>query len=200
MTAPHADPLITGYLARLADAAAGLPNGPRTELVDDVRAHIAEARARETGEETDATILNILDRLGEPTVVVADARDRLGSGPQAPLRPGVVEYGAIVLLPFLWPLGVVLLWSSRAWTRRDKVIASLVPPGGYFGLVLIALTAQAAGVVIQGSGPLPGFGHLYILLLPILIFFAPVYLFIRLRPGRSQVARGGRARHRRPVA
>ena len=77
MTAPHADQLIDGYLARLNAAAGDLPKVARQELVDDVRAHITEARARES-EETDAAILNILDRLGEPAAVVADARERLG--------------------------------------------------------------------------------------------------------------------------
>jgi uncharacterized membrane protein len=71
VSAPHADQLIDGYLARLRVAAADLPSSVRDELIEDMRAHIAEARAREP-EETDATILNILDRLGDPAVVVAD--------------------------------------------------------------------------------------------------------------------------------
>ena len=50
MTAPHADQLIDGYLARIDAAAADLPKGAREELVDDVRAHIAEAPTRETEE------------------------------------------------------------------------------------------------------------------------------------------------------
>src|SRR5207249_583831 len=70
MSAPHADPLIEGYLARLRAAAADLTLGARDELTEDVRAHIAEARTREA-EETDATILNILDRLGDPEELVA---------------------------------------------------------------------------------------------------------------------------------
>ena len=37
---------------------------------------------------------------------------------------------AIVLTPFLWPIGVLLLWLSHAWNRRDKLIGSLVLPGG----------------------------------------------------------------------
>src|ERR1700737_3676745 len=78
MTAPHADQLIDGYLARLREAAADLPSSVRNELVEDMQAHIGEARAREPVE-TDATILNILDRLGEPDAVVAEAR----RGPEA---------------------------------------------------------------------------------------------------------------------
>ena len=73
MTAPHADELIDGYLARLRVAAMDLSPSVREELIEDMRAHIAEARAHEP-EETDATILNILDRLGDPELLAAEAR------------------------------------------------------------------------------------------------------------------------------
>ena len=129
MTAPHADQLIDGYLARLDAAAGDLPKAARQELVDDVRAHITEARRRET-EETDAALLNILDRIGEPAAVVADAGERLGIRAVQPYRPGLLEVFAVILVPFLWPIGVILLWMSPAWHWRDKLIGTLVPPGG----------------------------------------------------------------------
>jgi hypothetical protein len=200
MTAPHADQLIDGYLARLRAAAADLPSGARAELIDDMRAHIGEARGREP-EETDATVLNVLDRLGEPAAVVADARDRLGIRPAQPYRSGVLEVAAVILVPFLWPIGVILLWMSPAWHWRDKLIGTLVPPGGYIGLSYILLAAvtpgsscgtirDQAGHLIQSSctGPpeLPG-----VLLVPwtILVFGSPLvsaaYLAIRLHWGRG---------------
>src|SRR6202040_1751823 len=144
MTAPHADQLIEGYLARLSAAAAGLPKNARQELIDDMRSHIAEARAREP-EETDAAVMNILDRLGEPVEVVADARERLGIRLAQPYRPGVLEIAAVILVPFLWPVGVILLWISPAWNWRDKLIGTLVPPGGYIGLSFILGAAVTAG-------------------------------------------------------
>src|SRR5207237_1961747 len=111
MSAPHGDSLIEGYIARLRVAASDLPSNSRDELVDDVRAHIAEARRR-APEETDATILNVLDRLGEPDVVVAEARNRptdlpvtprpSGSGP---FKPSLLELAIPALLAFLWPIG-----------------------------------------------------------------------------------------------
>jgi hypothetical protein len=69
-----------------------------------MQSHIAEARAREP-EETDATILNILDRLGEPDVVVADARERLGIRPSAPYSRGLLEIAAVFLVVLVWPVG-----------------------------------------------------------------------------------------------
>src|SRR2546423_5611562 len=125
MTAPHADQLIDGYLARLRVAAVDLPASVRQELIDDMRAHIAEARTREL-DETDATVLNILDRLGEPAVVVAETRERLGLRAPTPYRPGLLEIAAVILVPFFWPIGVILLWMSPAWHWRDKVIGTLI--------------------------------------------------------------------------
>jgi hypothetical protein len=204
MTAPHADPLIAGYLARLTDAAKELPKGPRTELIDDMRSHISEARARESGEETDATILNILDRLGEPAVVVAETRDRLGLQAVQPYRPGILEIGALILVPFLWPIGVILLWLSPAWNWRDKLIGTLLPPGGYIGIGVVgAMTAQghscsvltdAAGKVLSNTCPAPSpWQGVAAAFLTFVVYVLPLvtaaYLAIRLRWGRRAEVR-----------
>jgi hypothetical protein len=146
MTALHADQLIDGYLARLRVAATDLPSSVRDELIEDMRAHIAEARAREP-EESDAAVMNILDRLGEPATVVADARERLGI---RPYRPGFLEIAAVILVPFFWPIGVILLWISPAWKARDKIIGTLLPPGGYLGVLLFGL---AVATIQSGSCP-----------------------------------------------
>ena len=203
MTAPHADQMIDGYLARIRDAAGDLRAAARKELLDDMRGHIAEARALEP-EETDATILNILDRLGEPGVVVADARERLGIGPASPCRPGLLEIAGLAFLVFFWPVGMVLVWISTAWSVRDKLIGTLVPLAGFIAL-LVGVAAPGhtgscgqiideAGQVVRntcsGGGDVPG---IVSVVLPILIFGAPlfgvVYLAIRLSwARRAQVA------------
>jgi uncharacterized membrane protein len=141
MTAPHADQLIDGYLARIAAAAADFPAAARDELLADIGSHIAEARAR-APEETDAGILNILDRLGEPSVVVGEARDRLGLRREITpsTRPGILEVGALVLLIFLYPAGLILLWLSPMWKTADKVIGSVFTLGGILGLFILATT------------------------------------------------------------
>src|ERR1700680_2672980 len=140
-------------------------------------------------------------------MVVAKARERLGIRPSQPYRPGFLEVAAVILVPFLWPIGVILLWMSPAWHWRDKVIGMLLPPGGYIGLsyFLFAFPGQQsscttirdeAGHLLQssctGSAGLPG-----VLAIPlaILIFGSPLigagYLAMRLRWGRRlQVAVG----------
>ena len=204
MIAPHADQLIDGYLARLNTAASDLPKAVRQELADDVRAHITEARRRET-EETDAAILNILDRLGEPAAVVAETRERLGLRSMQPYRPGVLEVFAVILVPFFWPVGVILLWMSPAWKMRDKVIGTLVPPGGYLGVLIIGAAfavsvsggscgaaTDSTGSVVQQNMCYPGSPWWQIVLsvlVTIVAYALPLitagYLAIRLRWGRQ---------------
>jgi hypothetical protein len=37
---------------------------------------------------------------------------------------------AILLTPVAWPIGMSLLWRSSAWTRTEKVLGTVVIPGG----------------------------------------------------------------------
>ena len=204
MTAPHADQLIDGYLARLDAAASDLPKAAHQELLDDVRAHITEARTRET-EETDAVILNILDRLGGPAAVVAEARERLGLRSMQPYRPGVLEVFAVILVPFFWPVGVILLWMSPAWKIRDKVIGTLGPPGGYLGILIIgaafavSVSGGSCGAATDSTGSVvqqntcypgsPGWQVVLSVLVTVIAYALPLitagYLAIRLRWGRQ---------------
>ncbi|HXC79522.1 MAG TPA: hypothetical protein VNU19_21025 [Candidatus Acidoferrum sp.] len=137
MTAPRAEQIVAGYLARLEAALAPVPETRRVELLEEVREHIAEARAA-LPDETDADLLNILDRLGDPADVAAAEIGRADPAP-APARRASrgLEIAALILLLLFWPVGVVLLWMSDAWTTRDKLIGTLAPPGGYLGIFIL---------------------------------------------------------------
>jgi uncharacterized membrane protein len=135
MTAPHADQIIAGYFARLETALVPVAIGRRQELLEEFRAHIAEARSA-LSNESDADLLNILDRLGDPADTAAAEIGRAESNPPIQATSRALEIAAIVLLLLFWPVGVVLLWISNAWTTRDKLIGTLVPPGGYLGILL----------------------------------------------------------------
>ena len=187
MSATHADSLTEGYLARLKEAAGDLPKTARAELVDDMRSHIAEARAREP-EETDAAILNILDRLGDPAGVVADARERLGIPPSAPPSRGLLEIAAVFLVVLAWPVGVVLLWSSPAWNRRDKLIGSLAPLVTYIGLFGSGIgICNGQANICGGGSDWPGIvGTLTTIVLFGVALFTMLYLAIRLRMSRQR--------------
>ena len=63
------------------------------------------------------------------------------------LTPIILLVGGLLIPVLGWAAGVVLLWTSRAWTRRDKLIGTLVIPGGLMIPVLMltaGLTAQAS--------------------------------------------------------
>ncbi len=140
------DPVVDDYLRRLDSAARVLPDDRRRELVDEIAGHIAESRASGlVGNE--AQLRTLLDRLGAPAEIVAAARedgDGFAPGPGSAglvrrlVRPSIAtETTAVLLLtvgsfvPFAgWIAGVVLMWTSRRWRTWEKILATLVVPGG----------------------------------------------------------------------
>ena len=127
------DKLVERYLKHLEVELDDLPRDRRREIVDEISGHIAEARSNLGGTESD--VRNILDDLGDPAEIAAEARDRFGVQPK---RSGFLEVAALVLLlagglllPVAgWLIGVALLWASSVWSTRDKLIGTLVVPGG----------------------------------------------------------------------
>jgi hypothetical protein len=147
-------PLATDYLDRLEHAARRLPRGERRELLDDIGAHLAEAI--EPGM-TDAEALTVLDRLGDPDDIV-DAQ--LPDETYRAARRGAHEWSAIFLLLFGgflffvgWFAGLILLWSSRAWNTRDKLIGTLIVPGGLATVLpLMLITGSTQSCVSLNGG------------------------------------------------
>ena len=139
-------PLARDYLKRLKEAAAILPRARRNELTEEIESHLNEAIPAGASE---AEALNVLERLGEPAEIVAEA----GAGQAPAARAGLNEWLAIPLLligGFIlvvgWFVGVVLLWTSRIWTVRDKLIGTLVVPGGLAtGVFLMTFAAASTG-------------------------------------------------------
>lgn len=134
MTTTTMHPLAADYLRDLEREARRLPRAERQELVEEIRAHLAEATDPIM---TDAETLTVLDRLGQPRDIVKAERPDEGDRPD---RRGTHEWAAIILLLFGgfvfvagWIAGLILLWSSRAWNTRDKLIGTFVVPGGACG-------------------------------------------------------------------
>ena len=145
------DQLVADYLKRLRRAARTMPRARRRELLDEIAAHIAEARA--TGE---VPLQRVLDDLGDPKDIAATGSAR------KPL--GVREIAAVILLPFGgfiflagWVVGLVLLWASPRWRWPDKLLGTLVWPFGYAG-VLYGLLAGAFTNAANNAGSFCGYG------------------------------------------
>ncbi len=174
MTAPHAIHIVEGYVARLEVALSGLTATRRAELVADVRSHIAESRAALT-EETDALLLTIIDRLGDPTEIAHDALER-ESDRVAGSSWGWIEIGGLLLTIVLWPAGVILVWLSRVWTKQEKAIGTAIGAlpfavgfplfaplvGPSLGPLLQGLGAPGAPMVMGSLGLLPVIGAAYL--------------------------------------
>ncbi len=128
--------LVHEHLTRLRAALAGQPADQQREVLAEVESHIASARAEMPDGE--AGVRTVLERLGDPGDIAASA----GAAPApAPAAPPPSARGEIVGLLFLalgglvipfagWIVGLVLLWTSRIWTRGDKLLGTLLIPGG----------------------------------------------------------------------
>jgi hypothetical protein len=83
------DRLVADYLNQLATAAAGLPADRRDELIEEISAHIAEARAQQAaaGLRNGGTEL-VLQRLGPPGDIVSAAAEQATEDQTAPLAAG----------------------------------------------------------------------------------------------------------------
>jgi uncharacterized membrane protein len=189
------------YLRRLQRFMGDLPPERRDEILAEIEDHISEDLA-ERPAATDADVRNVLERVGDPGDIAAEARERFGI---KPARRSWTDPAAVILLLIGgftiigWFVGVVLLWISDAWNTRDKIIGTLVVPGGLAGALGVGLASSA----VRGAscGPVeitvaPGpcatapstDGSVVGLILVVLIVIAPiataVYLSLRLRRAR----------------
>lgn len=61
---------------------------------------------------------------------------------QENLAIALLLFGSLLLIAG-WLIGFVLLWTSDRWNRRDKLIGTLILPGGIPAALLFALIAGA---------------------------------------------------------
>ena len=158
MTTHETDEIARRYLKRLGKELGDLPAVYRNEVLDEIRDHIADSRV---AGQSNAEMLAVLSRLGDPKSIAHDARERFEL---TSYRAGTTEIAAIILLLFSFSIvgyivGLVLVWRSPAWRRLDKLIGTLTP--------VVAIPA----VWIAGA-------HLFLL---VALIVAPVYLAVRMR-------------------
>lgn len=123
--------LAEDYLRRLRQAGRRLPPDRLHELLSDIEGHLAEAIPIGA---SDHEALEVLERLGPPGDIVEAERP---AAPAPADRRGLREWAAVILLPLGgfafgvgWLIGLILLWSSRLWSTRDKLIGTFIVPGG----------------------------------------------------------------------
>jgi hypothetical protein len=157
------DELVAAYLRRLRRAARVLPRARRQELVDEIAEHIAQARASApaSGQGGSEVLRHELERLGEPRDIVAAAGGGVRAGRPAGLEVAAVALlltggiaGLVIGIPGVivgWGAGVLLLWVSPRWRWPDKLLGTLVWPGGFAVVLLLGGMASSAQVCSGGS-------------------------------------------------
>jgi len=157
MDAKSSQHLVEQYLKELRAASRGLSRGERRELAAQIEEHIRAALAimPAPGE---AGVREILERLGDPEEIVAEQYGphgaRAGIGAQAVTAIVLLLVGGF-LAGIGWIAGVVLLWTSQVWTTREKLIGTLVVPGGLFGAFFVAsaLLVTSVGSALADRSP-----------------------------------------------
>ncbi len=203
------DELAAAYLRRLRRAARALPRARRQELIDEIAEHIAQARAAGavSPEGGPAALREALERLGEPADIVAAA-----GGAVRAARPGGLEAAAVALLltggivglvagiPGVivgWGTGVVLLWVSPRWRWPDKLLGTLMWPGGLAALLLLGGLATSTQACSGGSGTAtrcsgsPGLPPWLAIPITVAAIAAPILVAIRLLLRARRVADPG---------
>jgi hypothetical protein len=137
-----ADEDVESYLKELDHCLSGLPRRRRKEVLQEISTHIAESR-QELG--ADHPIADVLDRVGDPQAIAWEAtRGEPGVTPRSrglEIATIVFLLPGSVLLPIIgWLVGVILLWSSSTWTTRDKLIGTLILPGGLLFAAFLPLS------------------------------------------------------------
>jgi uncharacterized coiled-coil protein SlyX len=191
--------LVDDYLKRLKAETADLPRARRRELVEEISEHIAEARAN-LESENEAEVRNLLERLGEPADIAAEAAERPDAPPRTKSGLDVVALvlllvGGVVLPLVGWLIGVVLLWVSETWTTREKLIGTLVVPGGLalplflgaYGTSSELCVSYSDGPVTCSGGPSLALKVLGAVLLVVLLI-APLATTVYLARRRSRSA------------
>ena len=137
-------PVISGYLARLAAAAAGLPDWRRDELVAEIRGHLSDALAT-AADGDDAAMLAAVDRLGDPAEIVAAEIGEVRAGE---VRAGEVRAGGSAA-PYAAP-------GQLAWQSAPGGAPTSGLGAGWGAVELVAVIGLAIGLLTGGIGLLVG--------------------------------------------
>jgi hypothetical protein len=187
--------LINRYLKHLDDALRDLPMARRKQIVSDIAEHIQTAR-QALPEENEAQIRQILEEVGD----VESIRQEAGLPPKKDAywgerwAPWLLLLGGFFFL-IGWFFGLILLWQSRVWSLGDKILATLVWPGGLatvvvFGGMPVAASSTPSSICtsrvngsvhcLSSAGSPPHPSPVLIVTLAVIAVAAPLFVTWRL--------------------
>lgn len=179
MSTTQRRPDVQGYLDELRRLLGAAPEADL--VVEGVARHIEDALA--DGPVDDARVQAVLDELGDPATIAAEATPAPASAAApapflerwsgAILTVVLLSIGGIVVPVAGWIVGLGLLWFSHGWTRLDKVVGTVAP-------VVFAGIGLGLPVLFGASG-----AHVGLLVgFAVGIVAVPIYLLLRFRPAR----------------
>ena len=151
----EADMLVRRYLAQLDAALQGIEASRKQEILAAVHEHIEDERTGLDPGDT-AGVRTLLGRVGDPAAIAAEAgAPAPGSRRWDAWAPWLIIFGPVAS-GLGWVAGVLILWTSPTWGRRDKLIATFVPLAGllalFFGVVAaLGRSAACPGHALHGA-------------------------------------------------
>jgi hypothetical protein len=145
------DSLVDDYLRDLEHALAGVEESRRTQLVQEIRQHIAELRTEQLVQSS-TEMKNLLDRVGEPGDIAAAALvDEQGGSESKKSRSAGKMVLAAVGTAVVVVLGVVLVLtlsnvSHSPASRNASIHTTTIVPN------VVGMTQAEAEVTVQAAG------------------------------------------------
>ncbi len=201
-TADRTDVLVDRYLSDLDAALRGLPAARRQQIIDEITEHISEGRSG-LQHDDEVGLRELLDRVGDPDdIAVEEAvdypRPRTDAGDA--WVPWLLLFGGFAF-GVGWFVGVALLWWSKTWSVRDKLLGTLIIPGGLASLFiamggLVAIPARAETCTASGGPLVPTTTHctqsgsslsaVVAILVAICLLLAPILVAVHLERVRRR--------------
>jgi hypothetical protein len=151
-SAGKANKLIRLYMAQLDAALQGLDASRRKKILAQVHERIEQGRTGLDRHDA-ASVRTLLARVGDPAAIAAQAgAPTLGSRRWDAWAPWLIIFGPAAS-GLGWIAGILILWTSPTWSRRDKLIATFVPPAGLVALFFGPLAALRAAAGCSGHVP-----------------------------------------------
>ena len=148
------DRIIEEYLGDLRDALRTVNPSSAKEFVAEIEQHISEGRTSlEPGDEVG--LRNLLERIGSPTALANELKETEPARTVSAMdraTPWLILFGGIAF-GFGWLVGLYGLWSSKTWRIWDKLLGTLIWPGGLVGTFYLFLASAGSTACSGFKGP-----------------------------------------------
>ena len=149
MSSTDVDAIISNYLHRLNGALHKVPAPRRRQLVSDIENHLREARSQ-LHDESETSVLNLLERVGKPEDIAAEA---IAEQPEPDYRPQrrllIAALACLVVVGLGAGIGLALAGGAA---RTTKTPPSTDHPAGLTVPALIGLTWGSAENTLTSAG------------------------------------------------